>query len=108
MYRIGLLMLFSAVGAALAQAEEPSVQLIIRDHKFIPTEVEIPAGVKATLIVKNEDPTPEEFESDSLRREKVVAPGQSITVYVGPLKPGTYEFYGDFHPDTARGHLTAK
>ncbi len=108
MYRIGLLVLLSIVGAAMARADEPSVQLVIRDHKFIPTEVEIPAGVKATLIVKNEDPTPEEFESDSLRREKVVAPGQSITVYVGPLKPGTYEFYGDFHPDTARGHLTAK
>jgi len=61
-----------------------------------------PGRSKDALIVKNDDPTPEEFESTELRREKVVPGGQQVTVYIGPLKPGRYEFFGDFNPKTAR------
>jgi hypothetical protein len=25
----------------------------------------------------------------------------------GPLKPGTYKFFDDYHPDTATGTITA-
>jgi heme/copper-type cytochrome/quinol oxidase subunit 2 len=94
--------------AAGAAAEEPSYTLVIKDHRFQPTEIEIPAGQKIALLVKNNDMTPEEFESTELRREKVVPGGEQITVYIGPLKPGTYEFFGDFNPKTARGHIIAK
>lgn len=97
-----------AVAAGPARCAEDSFTLSIKDHRFVPTELEIPAGKKVTIIVKNLDPTPEEFESTDLRREKVVAGGQEITVYVGPLRPGRYEFFGDFNPDTARGHIVAK
>jgi plastocyanin len=97
----------AAVGAS-AVAQEPSYTLVIKDHKFQPAEIEIPAGKKIALTVKNEDSTPEEFESTELRREKVVAGGQEITVYIGPVKPGRYEFFGDFNPKTARGHIIAK
>ncbi|MFL5267474.1 MAG: cupredoxin domain-containing protein [Stellaceae bacterium] len=89
-------------------AQESTYTLAIKDHMFQPTEIEIPAGRKVALIVKNEDPTPEEFESIQLRREKVVPGGQEITVYIGPLKPGRYEFFGDFNPKTARGHIVVK
>ncbi len=91
-----------------AAAEDPVYTLVIKDHKFEPTEIEVPAGQKIALIVKNNDSTPEEFESTELRREKVVAGGEEITVYIGPLKPGRYEFFGDFNPKTARGHIVAK
>ena len=91
-----------------AAAQEPTYTLVIKDHKFQPTEIEVPAGQKIVLLVKNDDPTPEEFESIELRREKVVAGGQQITVYIGPLKPGKYEFFGDFNPATARGHIVVK
>jgi plastocyanin len=91
-----------------AAAEDPVYTLVIKDHKFEPTEIEVPAGQKIALIVKNNDSTPEEFESAELRREKVVAGGEQITVYIGPLKPGRYEFFGDFNPKTARGHIVAK
>ena len=100
-----------AVVAALggnALAQDPTYTVVIRDHKFQPTEIEIPAGKKIALIVKNEDPTPEEFESNELRREKVIPGGQQVTVYIGPVKPGKYEFFGDFNPKTARGHIIAK
>ena len=109
MPRLGLLMLALIFDyATSATAQDASYTLIIKDHKFQPTEIEIPADKKITLVVKNEDSTPEEFESIELRREKVVPGGEQITVYVGPLKPGRYEFFGDFNPATARGHIVAK
>jgi heme/copper-type cytochrome/quinol oxidase subunit 2 len=91
-----------------ATAQEPAYPLVIKDHQFQPTEIEIPAGQKIALTVKNNDTTPEEFESTELRREKVVPGGEEIVVYIGPLKPGKYEFFGDFNPKTARGHIIAK
>jgi len=101
------LALLLAMGSSVA-AQEPGYTLVIKDHQFQPTEIEIPAGQKIALLVKNNDTTPEEFESTELRREKVVAGGDQITVYIGPLKPGRYEFFGDFNPKTARGHIVAK
>jgi hypothetical protein len=94
--------------ATSAMAQDAPYTLIIKDHMFQPAEIEIPADKKIALIVKNEDPTPEEFESVELRREKVVPGGEQIIVYIGPLKPGRYEFFGDFNPTTARGHIVAK
>ncbi len=98
----------SATPATSAQADEPEFRLVIQDHRFAPAEIEVPAGQKLKLVVENRDPTPEEFESYTLNREKIV-PGQGrITVYVGPLKPGKYEFFGEFNMATARGRLVAE
>ena len=109
MPRLGLLVLALIFEhATSAMAQDAPYTLILKDHKFQPTEIEIPADKKIMLIVKNQDPTPEEFESIELRREKVVPGGEQITVYIGPLKPGRYEFFGDFNPATARGHIVAK
>lgn len=101
------LALVLTMGTSIA-AEEPAYTLVIKDHQFQPTEIEVPAEQKIALLVKNNDTTPEEFESTELRREKVVAGGDQITVYIGPLRPGKYEFFGDFNPTTARGHIIAK
>jgi plastocyanin len=84
-----------AAGSALAQTDE--IVLTIKNHTFIPKEVKIPAGKKVKLIVINEDPTPAEFESKSLGREKIVPGKAKITVNVGPLKPGRYEFVEEYH-----------
>jgi len=89
-------------------AELPEYELLIKDHQFVPPELEIPAGVKVKLLVKNQDVTPEEFESYELNREKIVPGNSEITVYIGPLNPGTYGFFGDFHQDTAQGKLIVK
>ena len=82
--------------------------LSISDHKFEPAVLEIPAGKKVMLVVKNLDQTPEEFESYELNREKVVSGKSEITVNIGPLKPGNYKFFGEFHQDTAQGQIVAK
>lgn len=67
----------------------------------------MPAGVKVKLLVKNEQTATAEFESTSLHREKIVNAGGEITVFVGPLDPGSYEFFDDFNNST-RGHLIVK
>ena len=109
MSRLALLSLALILAMATsASVQDPRFTLVIKDHQFQPTEIEVPAGQKIALTVKNNDSTPEEFESTELRREKVVPGGEQITVYIGPLKPGKYEFFGDFNPMTARGHFIAK
>lgn len=92
---------------APAVADVPSFSLAVQDHQFVPSQVQVPAGVKVKLVVRNAGQTPSEFESNQLHREKIVPPGQEIIVFVGPLDPGSYEFFDDFHPQT-RGHLIVK
>lgn len=97
-----------AVAPLAAAADLPEFTLTIKDHKFEPAELTIPAGQKVKIKVVNADATPEEFESHELNREKVVTGKGTIQVYVGPLKPGRYPFFGEFHMDTAQGALIAK
>jgi hypothetical protein len=68
----------------------------------------VPAGKAFTLKVTNEDATPEEFESDDLDIEKVIAGGQTVEIKVEPLDAGRYEFYGEYHEDSAKGAIVAK
>jgi hypothetical protein len=86
----------------------PELSLHIKDHKFVPAQMNVPANIKFKLIVVNDDPTPEEFESHELNREKVVTGNHQIIVYLGPLKPGKYGYFGDFNPQTAQGLLIAR
>lgn len=104
---LGLSPVGLSIGAVRA-AEPASVALTISDHQFQPAELQVPAGQKVELKVTNADPTPEEFESTDLRREKVVPAGATVSVFVGPLRAGTYGFFGDYHPKTARGRLVAR
>jgi hypothetical protein len=91
-------------GPALAQ----EFSLVIRNHRFEPAEIRVPARKRVSIYVTNEDATPEEFESSALKVEKVI-PGKSKgLVRVGPLDPGRYEFIGDFHADTAKGVVIAE
>ena len=99
---ISLLLPFTAV------AEEGTYSLIIKEHRFQPAEITIPAGKKVKLLVENQDPTPEEFESHSLNREKVIAGNSKATIYIGPLTPGRYTFEGEFNAKTAQGAIVAQ
>lgn len=90
------------------QAEVPEFKVIIKDHRFEPAEVRVPAGVKVKLIVENQDATPEEFESDELHREKIIAGNKTAKIIIGPLKPGSYPFFGEFNEDTAQGVVIAE
>lgn len=109
---------FSAVALVVALAlgspaparadESKEFVIIIKDHRFEPAELTVPAGERIKLIIDNRDSTPEEFESHDLRREKIVPGGSKASVWVGPLPPGTYGFFGEFNEKTAQGKLIAK
>lgn len=83
-------------------------EVVIRDHKFIPEITEIPANTKIKLVVSNEDDSAEEFESFDLKREKIVPGRSKININIGPLKPGEYSYFGEFHHKTAQGKIIAK
>ena len=93
---------------AFANAAAPEINLVIKDHRFIPAEVKVPAGQKIKLLIDNQDATPEEFESHELNREKVIAGRSKATIYIGPLKPGSYPFIGEFNEATAKGVVIAE
>lgn len=89
-------------------AADKSVEIIAQDGKFSPTVIELKASDVTTLIVINKGVDAEEFESIELNKEKIVLPGKTIKVKLGALKPGTYKFFGDFHPTTALGTIVVK
>jgi plastocyanin domain-containing protein len=83
-------------------------EIIIKDHKFSPELLKVPAGEKIKLIIDNQDPTPEEFESHDFNREKIIPGNSKATIFIGPLKPGKYHFFGEFNMDTAKGDIIAE
>jgi hypothetical protein len=86
-------------------AAPPVYEITIQNHLFEPDEIRIPANTKVKLVIHNRDPTPEEFESFELNREKIIMGGSKATVFIGPLPPGEYPFFGEFNPDTALGKI---
>lgn len=101
--------LFLFMLALPAWADEmPTFELVARGGRFIPEVVTVPASTRFRLAIRNEGPGPEEFESVELRKETVLAEGVTRTLVFAPLRPGRYPFFGEFHPDTAKGWIVAK
>lgn len=88
---------------AIAVAADMEMTLMIKDHRFSPAELKVPAGKKVKLIVDNQDATAEEFESHELNREKMISGNRKANIFIGPLSPGRYPFFGEFHEDSAQG-----
>ena len=95
----------TAVAAApgAPAANEVAMTIVIKDHKFTPAELKVPAGKTIVLTIDNRDSTPEEFDSPDLKIEKVVPGGTTAKVRFGPLKAGSFAFVGEFNQKTARG-----
>jgi hypothetical protein len=94
--------------AAVTPAAEATLALTLKDHHFDPAQPTIPANQRVKVTVKNLDATPAEFESDEFKAEKIIPAGKEVSFYIGPLKPGTYEFHDDYHEDASKTHLTAQ
>lgn len=105
--RLGMATAGMLLSLATAAAEQVH-KLEIRDHRFEPAELRVPANQKIKLVIHNTDPSAEEFESYELKREKVIPPQSEGVVFVGPLAPGEYPFFGDFNQATAQGRLIAE
>jgi hypothetical protein len=98
-----------AVFVSPSYAEDPvQLSIVIKDHKFDPAELKVPSGKVIELTVDNQDATPEEFESPTLKVEKVIPGGSKGKVRFGPLAADTYLFVGEFNEETARGVVTAE
>jgi hypothetical protein len=96
-----------AAGTSSHAQEGAAVAISVKGRHFQPAEIQAPANKRLAIRVKNLDTAPMEFESVSLRVEKVIAPGSEGTVNVRALAPGRYEFFDDFHQET-RGVLVVK
>jgi heme/copper-type cytochrome/quinol oxidase subunit 2 len=109
-YLVPLPVLITALLASLTAqgAGDQSFELRLKEHKFSPQELTIPADKRLKLTIKNLDATPAEFESHNFEAEKVVPAGGEVSLYIGPLKAGTYLFFDDFHEDQTKGTLIAK
>lgn len=96
------------LSSGAAYAADDVFEISIKNHQFTPSEITVPTGKKVKLLVKNEDATPEEFESYDLNREKIINGNSTATIFVGPLEAGKYSFFGEFNPKTAQGNIIAK
>jgi hypothetical protein len=105
--RLGLTAIAVLCFAAPALASN-DILLKLKDHKFTPAEIHVKANVPNVIVMNNEDATAEEFDSTSLKVEKVVAGNSSGNVRLRPLSPGRYPFMGEFHSETAQGVVIAE
>jgi heme/copper-type cytochrome/quinol oxidase subunit 2 len=92
---------------ANSHADDVVVELKVKDGQFLPSDLVVKANTPFKIRITNADKSSIEFESFSLNREREVAPGQTVTVYLPALAPGTYEFFDDFHKSN-KGTITAK
>jgi len=98
-------MLFFALLSFASLAKRAEFQLTLKNHLFYPAEIKILENTKVKLIIYNQDQTPEEFDSFDLNREKVIFPEKKAVIFIGPLSPGRYEFFGEFNPNSAQGTI---
>lgn len=85
-----------------------TLKVVIKDHKLVPSELTAPAGEAFYIEVTNAGPGTEEFESNSLKLEKIILEGQTSKFRVAPQKPGTYDIFGEFHMETCTGKVIVK
>jgi hypothetical protein len=96
-----------ALGKPAFAAEEPTFAIEFKDGTVTPTRIEVPAKTRFRLELKNSGKTAAEFESNEMKKEKVLAPGTTSSLIIRTLDPGEYKFFDDFHQQ-ARGVLVAK
>ncbi len=104
---LALIVGLGAVPTGFAQ-DTAEIVISVKDHKFDPAEPQAPAGKPIVLRVKNLDPSPMEFESNSLRVEKVLTGNGEATINIRPQQAGRYDFFDDFHASTTKGILVVK
>lgn len=92
---------------APARAQEAlTFRLTLNGSGFEPAEVQVPAGVRFVLVVRNESAAAAEFESKGLNAEKVISAGREAMIRVGPLAAGRYPFENEFNAG-AKGAVVA-
>jgi len=102
------LMLLTTVARAAGAPADDAIELRFENRKFIPQTLNVPANRPFKIKIVNAGKEAIEFESFKINREKVVGPGETVTINVPALKMGSYDFYDDFHRDVPEGTIVAK
>jgi Cupredoxin-like domain len=102
-----IVLTMSIVGAAHPE-DLASYPLTLKNHRFSPAEIRVPSGKPFFVVVTNADDTADEFEMNAPAVEKLIPPGQTGKVRIRPLAPGRFQFFGDFHQDTAQGAIVSQ
>jgi hypothetical protein len=102
--------IYSILSIALlaCTADDPNMlkfELVIENHRFSPEEIIIPSNTKVKLIIHNNDDSAEEFECLAIRKEKLVPAKSTVSVIIPALQSGMYDFFGEFHPNSAIGKI---
>lgn len=105
---LALLLAFAPLFVAPAMADDRTYTLTLKDHKFTPSEITIPANTKVRFLVKNLDKTAAEFESNDFKAEKLIPAGKEVLVFIPALKPGVYEFHDEFNEAASKSKLIVK
>ena len=100
-----VILIFIVFLSACQDEKRKEVVILIENHHFKPEEIILRPHEKVYLIVKNLDATAEEFESFELKRERLIPAHSEARVPIGPLVPGIYKFFGEFHEKTAKGQI---
>jgi heme/copper-type cytochrome/quinol oxidase subunit 2 len=104
----GVFAALCVLGVRGARADDSVFTIEMVKGLFQPPELVVPADHPFQVHVTNRDAAAIEFESFELHRERVVQPGETITVYVPALSAGRYPFFDDFHSETPHGAIIAK
>ncbi len=103
--KLSSLLILPLLSLSLTSFARDEFRIELKNNSFTPQTLLIPANKKIKLIITNKDNEPEEFDSFDLNREKVLFPNRPASIYIGPLNEGEYHYFGEFHPDTAKGKI---
>lgn len=108
---IALMLAASGLGLGLPHAHADdllSYTITLRNGRISPAALEVPAGKRIKLVLRNEGPGPSEFENLDMHIEKILAPGAQSFVVLASMRAGTYRFIDEFHPDAGGLNLIVK
>lgn len=108
MFTMALFMLPGSAALAAESGDDVPIRLVLENHHFTPASFTVPAGKRFRIQLTSHDTSVDEFESYDMKFEKIIVPGSTITVFAGPMHPGTYSFFDDYHPDEAKGTVTVE
>jgi plastocyanin len=80
-----------------------SVTLTAEDFSFDPGTVT--AAVGDTIELSNEGEAPHNLQAEDAGLDQDVDAGESVSIDLADVEPGTYDFICKFHPDDMQGTL---
>lgn len=107
MFCIALAGVVATASAAASLSDMPLEIITLKDHRYTPEVITVPAGQKIRIEITNRDATADDFDSADLHVDRDLKPHERAAFVIGPLKEGHYKFKGELHAATAHGEVIA-